>query len=322
MIGLLVTGHANFGSGLTSSLNLIAGEQEHYKYVDFLPEYSLDDLSRELTKAMDELKDCEGILDVYKRQAYKEGKTMATRKQVEESVSYLQGRLPFAPEIGLVLGSGLGPLAYELEDAVHISYGDIPHFKTSTAPDHAGKLVCGTLAGKRVLCMQAVSYTHLPRAIKQLPARCVPQCGGQPGKGRRNYHVQCTQPGKRALHAESGCTDADPREHPYWQGGKPRLHSRQHCIPAASRRGEQQAQPFDPRAAQPRCGKQGYVIHQYIRAKQHIQINDHAAPPPEDYLITAAAQYLANRGRPVANRAAVRCPKPSWQMMRDGFGHR
>lgn len=79
---------------------------------------------------------------------------MATRKQVEESVSYLQSRLPFAPEIGLVLGSGLGPLAYELEDAVHISYGDIPHFKTSTAPDHAGKLVCGTLAGKRVLCMQ------------------------------------------------------------------------------------------------------------------------------------------------------------------------
>ena len=62
MIGLLVTGHANFGSGLTSSLNLIAGEQENYKYVDFLPEYSLEDLSRELTKAMDELKDCEGIL--------------------------------------------------------------------------------------------------------------------------------------------------------------------------------------------------------------------------------------------------------------------
>ena len=62
MIGLLVTGHANFGSGLTSSLNLIAGEQEAYKYVDFLPEYSLEDLSRELTKAMDELKDCEGIL--------------------------------------------------------------------------------------------------------------------------------------------------------------------------------------------------------------------------------------------------------------------
>lgn len=62
MIGLLVTGHGHFGSGLTSSLDLIAGEQEAYKYVDFVQEYSVDDLSRELTKAMDELKDCEGII--------------------------------------------------------------------------------------------------------------------------------------------------------------------------------------------------------------------------------------------------------------------
>ena len=62
MIGLLVTGHANFGSGMTSSVNLIAGEQEAYRYVDFLPTYSLEDLSRELGKAMDDLKDCESIL--------------------------------------------------------------------------------------------------------------------------------------------------------------------------------------------------------------------------------------------------------------------
>lgn len=62
MIGLLVTGHANFGSGITSSVNLIAGEQEAYRYVDFLPTYSLEDLSRELGKAMDDLKDCESIM--------------------------------------------------------------------------------------------------------------------------------------------------------------------------------------------------------------------------------------------------------------------
>lgn len=62
MIGLVVTGHANFASGMTSSVNLIAGEQEAYRYIDFLPTYSLEDLSRELTKAMDDLKDCEGIL--------------------------------------------------------------------------------------------------------------------------------------------------------------------------------------------------------------------------------------------------------------------
>lgn len=79
---------------------------------------------------------------------------MLDNRNVAESAAYLKTKLPFAPEIGLVLGSGLGPLAEELADAVHIPYGDIPHFKTSTAPDHAGRLVCGTLAGRRVLCMQ------------------------------------------------------------------------------------------------------------------------------------------------------------------------
>ena len=62
MIGLVVTGHANFGSGMTSSVNLIAGEQEAYRYVDFLPTYSTEDLTRELTKALEELKDCEGVI--------------------------------------------------------------------------------------------------------------------------------------------------------------------------------------------------------------------------------------------------------------------
>ncbi|MEF9967855.1 MAG: PTS galactosamine/N-acetylgalactosamine transporter subunit IIA [Longicatena sp.] len=62
MIGLIVTGHGNFASGLTSSLNLIAGETENYVAVDFLADYSVDDLERELTKAFETLKDCEGVL--------------------------------------------------------------------------------------------------------------------------------------------------------------------------------------------------------------------------------------------------------------------
>jgi PTS system N-acetylgalactosamine-specific IIA component len=62
MIGLIVTGHGNFGTGLTSSLELIAGPQQSYKAVDFVQEFSVDDLARELTKAMDELSDCDGIL--------------------------------------------------------------------------------------------------------------------------------------------------------------------------------------------------------------------------------------------------------------------
>lgn len=62
MIGLVVTGHGNFATGLTSSLKLIAGEPKNYVAVDFLESYSVEDLERELNKAFDELKDCEGIL--------------------------------------------------------------------------------------------------------------------------------------------------------------------------------------------------------------------------------------------------------------------
>lgn len=79
---------------------------------------------------------------------------MMTKKQVEESAAYLRSRLPFLPELGLVLGSGLGPLAEQLQDTVAIAYAEIPHFRISTAPDHAGRLVCGMLAGRRVICMQ------------------------------------------------------------------------------------------------------------------------------------------------------------------------
>ena len=62
MIGLLVTGHVNLGSGMTSSVNLIAGEQDDYQYVDFLPTYSTEDLTGEISKALDMLKDCEGVI--------------------------------------------------------------------------------------------------------------------------------------------------------------------------------------------------------------------------------------------------------------------
>ena len=62
MIWLIVTGHGNFATGLTSSLKLIAGDPQNYVAVDFPQEYSVEDLERELTKALDSLKDCDGIL--------------------------------------------------------------------------------------------------------------------------------------------------------------------------------------------------------------------------------------------------------------------
>ena len=63
----------------------------------------------------------------------------------------LDGR---APAVGIILGSGLGPLAERIEDAVYIPYGEVPHMKTSTATSHVGRFVCGTLAGTCVLAMQ------------------------------------------------------------------------------------------------------------------------------------------------------------------------
>lgn len=76
-------------------------------------------------------------------------------EQIQQSVAFLkkvfQGQ---TPDAALVLGSGLGPLAEELENQIAVAFGDIPHFCCSTAPDHAGRLVLGQLAGKTILCMQ------------------------------------------------------------------------------------------------------------------------------------------------------------------------
>lgn len=62
MIGLLVTGHGHFATGLSSSLELIAGAQPHTAFVDFEADHSVEILRENLAKAMDSLKDCDGIL--------------------------------------------------------------------------------------------------------------------------------------------------------------------------------------------------------------------------------------------------------------------
>lgn len=63
----------------------------------------------------------------------------------------LKGRVP---KVGIILGSGLGPLADRVEDAVIVPFGNVPHMKRSTASGHKGQFVCGTLAGTCVLVMQ------------------------------------------------------------------------------------------------------------------------------------------------------------------------
>lgn len=72
-----------------------------------------------------------------------------------ESKAALLGRIgDRKPEVAVILGSGLGPLAEQIEDAVHVPFGEVPHMRTSTASGHVGRFVCGRLGGKEVLCMQ------------------------------------------------------------------------------------------------------------------------------------------------------------------------
>ncbi|MCL2188711.1 MAG: purine-nucleoside phosphorylase [Defluviitaleaceae bacterium] len=80
---------------------------------------------------------------------------MYTLKHYQESALYLKDKLgKFTPEVLLILGSGLGFLAEEVENPIFVKYGDIPHFRSSSAPGHAGRFVAGVFEGKNVLAMQ------------------------------------------------------------------------------------------------------------------------------------------------------------------------
>lgn len=77
-----------------------------------------------------------------------------TAAQIREAADYISKKTAHAPEIGLILGSGLGVLGDHVEDAAAIPYGDIPHFPVSTVEGHAGELLVGKLAGRTVALMR------------------------------------------------------------------------------------------------------------------------------------------------------------------------
>lgn len=75
-------------------------------------------------------------------------------KKIIETVEYIQEQFSFPPEIGIVLGTGLGGLAKEIDVKHSLDYADIPHFPVSTVESHSGKLLFGELGGKKVVAMQ------------------------------------------------------------------------------------------------------------------------------------------------------------------------
>ncbi len=72
------------------------------------------------------------------------------------------------PEIGMILGSGLGVLGNEVENPVKIDYSEIPGFPVSTVPGHAGRLVIGTLEGRQVLVMQGRFHFYEGYSLQQV----------------------------------------------------------------------------------------------------------------------------------------------------------
>lgn len=79
---------------------------------------------------------------------------MTLLEKINQTAAFLKEKGMTAPEFGLILGSGLGELGDEVENAIVLDYADIPNWGRSTVAGHAGKLVYGDLAGRKVLALQ------------------------------------------------------------------------------------------------------------------------------------------------------------------------
>lgn len=90
-------------------------------------------------------------------------------EQVQEAAESLMAKLGGRkPSIGLILGSGLGDLGDDVEDAVRIPYAELPHFPVSTVAGHAGQFVAGKLEGRDVIVMQGRFHYYEGYAMRQV----------------------------------------------------------------------------------------------------------------------------------------------------------
>ncbi len=98
---------------------------------------------------------------------------------VKEAAAYVREKLADTPAVGLILGSGLGVLAEEINNPVTIPYQDIPHFPESTVAGHKGQLAAGDLKGKQVIAMQGRFHYYEGYSMKQVtfPVRVMKELG-------------------------------------------------------------------------------------------------------------------------------------------------
>ncbi len=100
-------------------------------------------------------------------------------ERVRETVEAIRARTDAAPRTALVLGSGLGALAEQVEDACSIPYEALPHWRSSTAPGHSGRLLLGRLEGRVVACLQGRLHYYEGYSMEEItyPVRVLSQLG-------------------------------------------------------------------------------------------------------------------------------------------------
>jgi purine-nucleoside phosphorylase len=99
--------------------------------------------------------------------------------KIQDACKTIRERFPVQPKVAIILGTGLGDLAEEIEVDAAIDYEDIPHFPKSTATSHRGRLVCGHLAGVPVVAMEGRFhlYEGYPLKLITLPVRVFKELG-------------------------------------------------------------------------------------------------------------------------------------------------
>lgn len=100
-------------------------------------------------------------------------------KHIIESTEYLQSKGFDSPEIGIILGTGLGQLTNEIDVIAQVSYNHIPNFPTATVEFHKGKLIYGVLSGKKVVVMQGRFHLYEGYSLQDVtfPVRIMKQLG-------------------------------------------------------------------------------------------------------------------------------------------------
>ncbi|KXZ21515.1 purine-nucleoside phosphorylase [Bacillus nakamurai] len=101
------------------------------------------------------------------------------KQKIERAAAFIKENLKETPKVGLILGSGLGVLADEIEGAVKLTYENIPDFPVSTVEGHAGQLVLGTLEGVQVIAMQGRFHYYEGYSMDQVtfPVRVMKALG-------------------------------------------------------------------------------------------------------------------------------------------------